>query len=104
MEAPLCLRIWRSGLGALRYITYSLHCSSFFWGLPFRILNTNLVQPKKERSMEITGTIHELQKPGLLISVGQAYLSGCCFWRMMRGSVLGDNPIVSVVVSFFGLQ
>ena len=36
--------------------TYSLHCSSF-WGLPFRILNIDLVKPKKGTTMETTGTL-----------------------------------------------
>ena len=35
-------------------VTYSLHCSSFL-GLPFRLLNINLVKPKKGTSMETVG-------------------------------------------------
>ena len=34
--------------------TYSLHCSSFL-GLPFRILNIELVKPKKGTTMETIG-------------------------------------------------
>ena len=34
--------------------TYSLHCSSFL-GLPFRILNIDLVKPKKGATMETIG-------------------------------------------------
>ena len=35
-------------------LTYSLHCSSFL-GLPFRILNIELVKPKKGTTMETIG-------------------------------------------------
>ena len=35
--------------------TYSLHCSSFS-GLPFRILNIELVKPKKGTTMETIGS------------------------------------------------
>ena len=37
------------------YIAYSLHCSSFL-GLPFRILNIDLVKPKKGTTMETIGS------------------------------------------------
>ena len=36
-------------------LTYSLHCSSFL-GLPFRILNIELVKPKKGTTMQTTGS------------------------------------------------
>ena len=35
-------------------LTSSLHCSSFL-GLPFRILNIELVKPKKGTTMETIG-------------------------------------------------
>ena len=38
------------------YITYSLHCGSF-WGLPFRIRNIILVKPKKGTTMETKGKL-----------------------------------------------
>ena len=34
--------------------TYSLHCSSFL-GLPYRILNIDLLKPKKGTTMETVG-------------------------------------------------
>ena len=37
---------------------YSLHCSSFF-GLPFRILNIDLVKPKKGTTMETIYRVDE---------------------------------------------
>ena len=37
-------------------ITYSLHCSSFL-GLPLRILNIDLVKPKKGSTMESIGMV-----------------------------------------------
>ena len=38
----------------LVFITCCLHCSSFF-GLPFRILNIELVKPEKGTTMETIG-------------------------------------------------
>ena len=38
-------------------ITCSLHCSSFL-GLPFKILNTKLVKPKKGTTMETIGMVY----------------------------------------------
>ena len=37
-------------------LTHSLHCSSFL-GLPFRILNIDLVKPKKGTTMETIGML-----------------------------------------------
>ena len=45
-------------IAIMNYITIttcSLHCSSFF-GLPFGILNIELVKPKKGTTMETIGT------------------------------------------------
>ena len=42
------------GLG--KRLTYSLHCSSFFWGgVSYRILHIKLVKPKKGTTMETIG-------------------------------------------------
>ena len=47
-------------------ITYSLHCSSFL-GLPVRILNIDLVKPKKGTTMETIGNFSKmLQTPATL--------------------------------------
>ena len=43
--------------------TYSLHCNSF-WGLPFRILNIELVKPKKGTTMETIGNIQQVNLLG----------------------------------------
>ena len=50
-------------------IVYSLHCSSFL-GLPFRILNTKLVKPKKGTTMETIGRaeVDDVSCCGLFIS------------------------------------
>ena len=37
------------------FTTYSLHCS-FFLGLPFRILNIDLLKPEKGTTMETIGS------------------------------------------------
>ena len=47
-----CHTVWDFGFRS----TYSLHCSSF-WGLPFRILNIDLVKPKKGTTMETIGRV-----------------------------------------------
>ena len=55
----------------LLIITYSLHCSSFL-GLPFRVLNMKLVEPKKGTTME---------------TVGKAPISGCAGHSAVVGLV-----------------
>ena len=55
------------GLG----FTYSLHCSSFL-GLPFRILNTKLVKPKKGTTMETIGRV-EIIGSGLSRKLCEVY-------------------------------
>ena len=51
--------------------TYSLHCSSFL-GLPFGILNIELVKPKKGTTMETIGS-YILPAPGIFV----------CFKRLL---------------------
>ena len=40
-------------------VTYSLHCSSFL-GLPCRILNIDLLKPKKGTTMETFGKVYSV--------------------------------------------
>ena len=52
--------------------TYSLHCSSFL-GLPFRILNSKLVKPKKGTTMETIGRSSDSE---LMFSQGSVNVKG----------------------------
>ena len=45
-------------------LTYSLHCSSFL-GLPFRILNIDLVKPKKGTTVETMVSL-KTRVPGVI--------------------------------------
>ena len=56
-----------------RCITFCLHCSSFL-GLPFRILNIDLVKPKKGTTMEAIGRVDYTTK--IVIITVHSFIEG----------------------------
>ena len=61
--------------------TYSLHCSSFFGGLPFRILTIKLVKPKKGTTMETIGRSVESWRRGSMGVVVFEFFAGAFGFR-----------------------